>query len=84
MCLNRRKNPIATLPLAMSFIAIGILWPHIIPPSSHLGTDWNDFLRGGVMGVAIGMLLFTVIQMRRQGCGPQRQDPAENGSSPHP
>jgi hypothetical protein len=72
MCLNRRKNNLATLPLAMAFIAIGILWPHIIHTSSQPGTDWNDFLRGGVMGLAIGMLLMTVVNMRRQGCGNNR------------
>jgi hypothetical protein len=84
MCLNRRKNPNATLPIATIFLAIAVLWPHIIHPSSHLGTDWNDFLRGGIMGLAIGMLLMTVIRMCRQGCGQQSQDPTENGSSPRP
>ena len=81
MCLNRRKNPNATLPIATIFHAIAALWPHIIHPSSHLGTDWNDFLRGGVMGLAIGMLLMTVVNMRR--CR-QSQDPTESGPAPRP
>jgi hypothetical protein len=81
MCLNRRKNPSATLPIATIFLAIAFLWPHIIHTSSHLGTDWNDFLRGGVMGLAIGMLLMTVVNMRRYQ---QSQNPTENGSSPRP
>jgi hypothetical protein len=65
MSLNRQKNPNATLPIATIFLAVAVLWPHIIHASSHLGTNWNDVLRGGVMGLAIGMLLMTVVNMRR-------------------
>ena len=65
MSLNRQKAPNATLPIATIFLAIAFLWPHIIHTSSRLGTNWNDVLRGGVMGLAIGMLLMSVVNMRR-------------------
>jgi hypothetical protein len=66
MCLNRRNNPIVILPIAMMFLVIGILWPRIIHTASHDGQNWDDFLRGGVFGLAIGMLLLTVIRLYRQ------------------
>jgi hypothetical protein len=66
MCLNRRKNPVATLPVAMMFLAIGILWPHIIHTTLRVGENWDDFLRGGVIGIAIGILLLTAIRLHRQ------------------
>ncbi|MGA2086048.1 MAG: hypothetical protein ABSG60_11060 [Terracidiphilus sp.] len=66
MCLNQRKKPIVTLPIGTIFLAIAIIWPKIIHPSSMPGQNWDDFLRGGIFGIAIGMLLMTGIKMRRQ------------------
>jgi hypothetical protein len=84
MSLNRRKNPNATLPIAMMFLMIAVLWPHFIQPSLHPGPDWNDFLRGAVLGMAIGMLLMTGINMRSQRRCDQRQAPTENDPAPRP
>jgi len=70
MCLNQRKHPTVTLPIGTMFLAIAILWPKIIHSSSSMGQSWNDLLRGAVFGLAIGMLLMTGINMRRQRhCG---------------
>ena len=70
MHLNRRNNPIVTLPIAMMFLVIGILWPRIIHTVSYAGRNWDDFLRGGIFGLAIGMLLMIVHALRRQcRCG---------------
>ena len=66
MCLNRRNKPIVILPIAMMFLIIGILWPKLIHSSSHLVYSGDDFMRGAVLGLSIGMLLMTVITMYRQ------------------
>jgi hypothetical protein len=70
MCLNRRKKPTVTLTIGTMFLAIAILWPKIIHSSFSMGQSRDDLLRGAVFGIAIGMLLMTGINMRRQRyCG---------------
>ena len=63
---NSQNSQLRALPIAMSILAVAIAWPQIIHPASHTGTDWNDFVRGGVFGLAIGLLLMTVINLRRE------------------
>jgi hypothetical protein len=61
MILRRFQNaPEKLMPVAMTFIAvglsiltIGIAWPRFSPSVPHLGTDWNDFFRGFMYGLAI-------------------------------
>ncbi|MGA3102654.1 MAG: hypothetical protein ABSD61_12395 [Terracidiphilus sp.] len=55
-----QESPEKAIPAAMalivvglSLITIGVTWPRISPPLPHLGTDWNDFFRGAVFGLAI-------------------------------
>jgi hypothetical protein len=55
-----------TLPIGMIFLVIGILWPKIIHTASYAGQNWDDFVRREVFGLAIGMLLMTVIRLRCQ------------------
>jgi len=59
---NLQKSPEKMIPVAMAFIvvgmsilAIGITWPRFSPPVPHMGTDWNDFFRGLMFGLAIAM-----------------------------
>lgn len=84
MCLNRRNNPIVTLPIAMMFLVIGILWPKLNQSSSHLAHSGDDFLRGGVFGLAIGMLLMMGINMRRQRRNGQSRESTETSHDPQP
>jgi uncharacterized membrane protein YidH (DUF202 family) len=56
------------IPVAMAFIVvglslimIGISWPRISPPLPHAGTDWNDFFRGVLFGIAIVLEIVGVV-----------------------
>lgn len=75
---NHRNQPLRALPIAVSILAIAIMWPQIIHPASHLGTDWNDFIRGAVFGFAIGLLLLVIgaEAMQRRNHGSTQTDPA--------
>jgi hypothetical protein len=63
MILRKLQNsPEKMIPVAMTFIvvglsilAVGIAWPRFSPEVPHLGTDWNDFFRGLMFGIAIAM-----------------------------
>lgn len=57
---NKRNQPLRALPIAMSILAIAIAWPRIVHSAAHLGTDWNDFIRGAVFGLAIGLMLSAI------------------------
>lgn len=69
MILRNLKNaPEKMIPVAMAFIVvgmsiliIGITWPRFSPPVPHVGTDWNDFLRGLMFGIAIAMEVVGVV-----------------------
>jgi hypothetical protein len=64
--LRNRQRFSKTLPIATIFLMIAIIWPKLIHSSTRLGHNGDDILRGAVFGLAIGMLLMTVIHMRRQ------------------
>ena len=61
MILSKHENsPEKKIPVAMALIVvglgmsvIGINWSRITPSVPHVGTDWNDFFRGAIFGVAI-------------------------------
>jgi hypothetical protein len=61
MILSKLQNdPAKMTSMAMAFIAIGlslltigITWPRVSPLLMHAGTDWNDFFRGAIFGIAI-------------------------------
>ncbi|MDR3377550.1 MAG: hypothetical protein P4M10_02610 [Verrucomicrobiae bacterium] len=59
---NLKNSPEKLLPVAMAMIAvglsiltIGIAWPRFSPSLPHMGTDWNDFARGFMYGLAIAL-----------------------------
>jgi hypothetical protein len=61
MILRRLQiSPEKMIPVAMALIAvglslltIGIAWPRFSLSLTHAGTDWNDFIRGFIFGIAI-------------------------------
>jgi MFS superfamily sulfate permease-like transporter len=69
MILRKLENsPEKMIPIAMAFIVvglslitIGISWPRISPPLPHAGTDWNDFFRGIIFGIAIVLEIAGVV-----------------------
>jgi hypothetical protein len=69
MILNKlQKTPEKMVPVAMalvviglSLLTIGIAWPRISTPPPHAGTDWNDFFRGAIFGIAIVLEVVGVV-----------------------
>jgi len=62
------NSPEKMIPVAMAFIVaglslltIGVTWPRISPPLPHPGTDWKDFVRGVICGIAIALETFGVV-----------------------
>lgn len=58
---NQQKSPKVIVPIAMMFVTVGmmvlvigvVVLPRLSPPALHAGTDWNEFLRGVMIGFAI-------------------------------
>ena len=57
---NLRNCPEKMVPVAMAMIVVGlsiliiaIAWPRFVPALPHAGTDWSDFIRGFLFGLAI-------------------------------
>jgi hypothetical protein len=53
----RRKVAVAMalVTIGLAFLIIGVVWPWHPNPPAHSGTDWNDFLHGFLIGIAIGL-----------------------------
>ena len=43
------------IAIGLGFLIIGITWPRHPLPTAHLGTDWDDFLHGVMIGIAIAL-----------------------------
>ena len=43
------------IAIGLVFLIVGIAWPRHPLPAAHLGTDWNDFLHGVMIGIAIAL-----------------------------
>ena len=43
----------ALIVVGLSLSTIGNNWPRTSAPLPHAGTDWNDFFRGVLFGIAI-------------------------------
>jgi hypothetical protein len=61
-------SPEKMIPLAMALIVvglsmtvIGIAWPRFSLSLTHAGTDWNDFFRGVLFGIAIVLEIAGVV-----------------------
>jgi hypothetical protein len=66
--LNLQNASEKSVPLAMTLIVvglsilmIGLAWPRFSPSVPHIGTDWNDFAHGFLIGLAIAMEVGGVI-----------------------
>jgi MFS superfamily sulfate permease-like transporter len=53
-------SPEKMIPIAMALIVVGLSmtvigtgWSRISPSAPHADTDWNDFIRGFIFGIAI-------------------------------
>ena len=69
MILGKFQNaPEKMIPVAMTFVVVGLsilmtglAWPRFFPPAVHIGTDWGDFFRGVIFGIAIAMEITGVV-----------------------
>lgn len=78
---HKRQRISRALPIATIFLTIAIIWPKLIHSSPHLGHNGDDILRGAVFGLAIGMLLLTGINMRRQRLSSQSRKATKTDST---
>ena len=66
---NHRQNPAALIAMGMSCLAVGVLWPDIVPHIANIGPNLSHFLRGLLFGVSLAMNLMSIVISRRQrGC----------------
>src|ERR1039458_3763792 len=80
MILRRLENsPEKTIPVAMalivvglSLLTIGITWLRVSPSIPHLGTDWNDFFRGMIFGIAIVLEIAGVVLATKAAAAKKR------------
>lgn len=65
---NRPKNRKATalIPIGMMFLAMGLMLPYLIHPSSQLGLNLSHGVRGLLVGISVGISLPAAILARRQ------------------
>jgi hypothetical protein len=42
----------------MLFLAISIVWPRLVPLTGSLGTDAVDGLKGLLLGIALGLMIW--------------------------
>jgi len=59
---NLKNHPEKMIPVAMAMIVVGMsivlignAWPRFSPSTPHIGTNWNDFARGFLYGLAIAL-----------------------------
>jgi hypothetical protein len=43
----------ALIVVGLSMTVISISWSRFAPSVPHVGTDWSDFFRGAILGIAI-------------------------------
>ena len=70
MTLRKRVDPKPVLAIGMVFLALAFAWPRLLPVTGNLGTDAIDGIRGLLMGLAIGLILWSVLlssRLRRAG-----------------
>jgi hypothetical protein len=81
MILRKLENsPEKTIPTAMalivvglSLITIGVTWLRVSPSIPHLGTDWNDFFRGVIFGIAIVLEIAGVVLATKAAAAKNRK-----------
>jgi hypothetical protein len=68
MCLgNRSKNTTALIAMGMMFLVVAFLFPMILHPATQMGKNLAEGIRGLLVGLSIGINLFSVILAKRQG-----------------
>jgi hypothetical protein len=66
---KRLDNPKPLMMIGLVFLALGQAWPLLLPVSGDLGPDWIDGIKGLLMGIAIGLLAWSLILNKRLRAG---------------
>jgi hypothetical protein len=66
MILRKRAvDPKPVLRIGLVFLALGAAWPRLLPVTGNLGPDAIDGIRGLLLGLAIGLILWSVLLSKR-------------------
>jgi hypothetical protein len=63
---SRTRHLKALMPIGMLCLAVAIMWPNFIHPSSQAGKNWMEGLRGMLFGISIALNLGWVWLANRQ------------------
>ena len=55
---KERPDPKLILRIGMLFLAISIVWPRLVPLTGNLGTDAVDGIKGLLLGISLGMMIW--------------------------
>jgi hypothetical protein len=66
---KKLDNPKPLMMLGLVFLALGQAWPRLLPVTGNLGPDWIDGIKGLLMGIAMGLLGWSVILNKRLRAG---------------
>jgi len=71
MIFSKRPNdPRVLMPLGMLCLALAFILPRFFHPTGNFGPDFMDGLQGGLLGMSIGLNLFSaVVAGRQRRCG---------------
>ena len=47
--------------VGLSILLLGVAWPRLSTLTPHLGVRWNDFFRGLLIGVGIGIEIMGLV-----------------------
>jgi len=54
------RDPKSIMMMGMAFMVAGQMWPRFLPVTGGLSEDAVDALRGTLLGVSFGLLLWSV------------------------
>ena len=60
------ENSKALLRIGFLFLGLGLAWPKFLPVTGSLGQDAIDGIRGLLLGLGIGLSLWSAILVGRQ------------------
>jgi hypothetical protein len=52
------QNPKALMRIGLAFLALSAAWPRLIPFTGHVDTDLVDGIKGLLLGLAIGFIVW--------------------------
>jgi hypothetical protein len=66
---NRLKDPKGMIPVGMICLVLAIVWPTFFHPTTNFGNGISDGLRGAMLGLSIGINLWSWRLARQRRCG---------------